>query len=164
MGARVLILLGSLVLVAACDSPGPIAPTEIIPPVVVPPTPGLPGPSGPVSNPVITPDTPVEGMVDGTYPACFQNWDATGHCRHYDFVAGSDGLVVATLTWAGPSRELYDPDVFLVAPDGGWEFAKDAWPEKHVTIPARSGLTYRVVVMSYGATELSFVLLVRVQS
>jgi hypothetical protein len=78
-------------------------------------------------------------------------------------VAGSDGPVVATLTWAGPSRGLYDPDVFLVAPDGGWEFTKDAWPEKHVTIPAHSGLTYRVIVMSYGATELSFVLLVRVQ-
>lgn len=163
MGSRVLILFGSLVLVAACDSPGPIAPAAIIPPAAAPPTSGS-GPSGPSSNPMIAPDTLVKGIVDGTYPDCFPGWDATGHCRQYDFVAGSDGLVVATLTWSGPSRGLHDPDVFLVAPDGAWEYTKDAWPEKHVTIRVRSGLTYRVVVMSYGGTELSFSLLVRVQS
>ena len=79
-------------------------------------------------------------------------------------MAATDGLVVATLTWAGPSRgQLYNPYVFLAAPDGGWEYTKYAWPEKHVTIPARSGLTYGVVVMSSGG-EVSFGLLVDVQT
>lgn len=164
MGPHVRILFGSLVLVAACDSHGPIVPTAVTPRTPAAPGAGSSGPSGPTSNPVIPSDTLVEGTVDGSYPDCFTNWDATGHCRQYNFVAAADGLVVATLTWAGPSRGVYDPDVFLVAPDGAWEYADDAWPEKHVRIRVRSGQTYRVVVMSYGATELSFGLVVKVQS
>jgi hypothetical protein len=164
MGSRVLALFGSLGLAAACDSRGPIAPTPVNSITVAPQPPDASGPSVGRSNPAIAEGTTVESTVNGGDPVCFPNWDATGHCRQYDFVAASDGLVVATLTWAGPSRGLYDPDVFLVAPDGRWEYTKDAWPEKQVTIPARSGLTYRVVVMSYGASELSFALLVDVQS
>jgi hypothetical protein len=112
---------------------------------------------------MIAAGTLVEGAVGGTDPDCFPDWDATGRCRAYAFVPAADGMVVATLTWAGPSRGLYDPDVFLVAPDGEWEYATDAWPEKHVTMHARAGLTYHVVVLSYGASELSFGLLVDVR-
>ena len=164
MGPHVRILLGALVLAAACDSHGPTAPTAEMPRTPAGPTSGSSGPSGPTSNPAIAPNTLVEGTVDGSYLECFPDWDATGHCRQYNFVANVDGIVVATLTWVGPSRGLYDPDVFLVGPDGAWEYAADAWPEKHVGIRVRNGLTYRVVVMSYGATELSFGLVVRVES
>jgi len=164
MGPYVRIFFCSLVLVAACDSRVPTVPTAVTPRTPAAPSSGSSGPSGPTSNPVIAPDTLVEGAVDGSYPNCFTNWDATGHCRQYNFVADADGLVVATLTWAGPSRGVYDPDIFLVAPDGAWEYADDAWPEKHVRIRVRRGETYRVVVMSYGTTELSFDLILRVQS
>jgi len=72
-------------------------------------------------------------------------------------------VIVATLTWTGPSRGQYDPEVFLAAPDGNWDLAPTAWPEKHVTIGVRGGVTYRVVVMSYGDAELKFGLRVDVQ-
>ena len=168
MDWRVLILCGLLVLAAGCDSPRPSAPTPIVPPPSPPtavPTPnGAAGPFGPASNPVIAAGALIEGTVTGDDPVCFYNWDATGHCRQFDFVSASDGVITATLTWTGPSRGLlYDPDVFLAAPDVGWEYARDAWPEKHVTIRARSGVTYRVVVMSYGESELRFGLRVDVQ-
>ena len=95
---------------------------------------------------------------------CFYNWDATGHCRQFDFVSTSDGEIVATLTWTGPSRgKLFDPTLFLAAPDGYLDSDQDAWPEKHVTIGVRSGVTYRVVVMSYGEAEFTFGLRVDVQ-
>ena len=156
MNSRVLIVCGSLMLAAGCDRP--LAPTAIVPPTstAVPAPPGVAGPFGPGPNPAIAAGALIEGTVTGSDPVCFPNWDATGHCRQFDFVAASDGAIVATLTWTGPSRGLYDPDVFLAAPDGQWDFAQDAWPEKHVTLGARSGVTYRVVVMSYGTSELSF--------
>jgi hypothetical protein len=65
--------------------------------------------------------------------------------------------------WAGPSRGLYDPDIFLVAPDGGWTYASDAWPEKHVQLPVKSGNIYRVVVLSYGPALQAFVLNLKVR-
>jgi hypothetical protein len=171
MDWRVLILCGSLVLAAGCDSPRPFAPTLIVPPppppTVVPPasppSTGAAGPFGPASNPVIAAGVLIEGTVTGDDSVCFPNWDATGHCRQYDFMAASDGVIAATLTWTGPSRGLYDPEVFLAAPDGRWDYAPDAWPEKHVTIGVRGGVTYRVVVMSYGESELSFGLRVDLQ-
>jgi hypothetical protein len=171
MNSRVLILCGSLMLATGCDSPRLFSPTALVPPAPTPPpiaTPpppsGAAGPFGPASNPVIAAGALIEDTVTGDDPVCFYNWDATGHCRQFDFVSASDGVITATLTWTGPSRGLlYDPDVFLAAPDGQWDFAHDAWPEKHVTIRARSGVTYRVVVMSYGDAELRFGLRVDVQ-
>jgi hypothetical protein len=166
MNSRVLIVCGSLMLAAGCDSPRQFAPTAIVPPpppAAVPAPTGAAGPFGPASNPVIAAGVLVQGTVTGDDPVCFPNWDATGHCRQYDFVAASDGVIAATFTWTGPSRGLYDPDVFLAAPDGQWDFAQDGWPEKHVTIRARNGVTYRVVVMSYGESELGFGLRVDVQ-
>ena len=170
MNSRVLIVCSSLMLAAGCDSPRLFAPTAIAPPPVPPPPTAVPapttgaGPFGPASNPAIADGTLIENTVTGADPVCFYNWDATGHCRQFDFVAALDGAIVATLTWTGPSRGLlYDPDVFLAAPDGQWEFARDAWPEKHVTMRAISGGIYRVVVMSYGESELSFGLRVDVR-
>jgi hypothetical protein len=170
MNSRVLIVCGSLMLAAGCDLPRPFAPTvnaPPLPPTAVPPPPlpptGAAGPFGPASNPVIAAGVLIQGTVTGDDSVCFPNWDATGHCRQFDFVSAADGVIAATLTWTGPSRGQYDPDVFLAAPDGYWDFAPAAWPEKHVTIRARSGVTYRVVVMSYGESELSFGLRVDVQ-
>ena len=165
MNSRVLIMCGSLMLATACDSPRPFAPTVIVPPqsTAVPAPTGAAGPFGPSSNPAIAAGTLIEGTVTGADLVCFPNWDASGHCRQFDFVAASDGVIVATLTWTGPSRGQYDPEVFLAAPDGNWDLAPTAWPEKHVTIGVRGGVTYRVVVMSYGDAELKFGLRVDVQ-
>jgi hypothetical protein len=166
MNSRVLIVCGSLMLAAGCDSPRTFAPTVIVPPpppTAVPAPTGAAGPLGPASNPAIAAGTLIEGTVTKADPVCFPNWDSSGHCRQYDFVAASDGVIVATLTWTGPSRGLYDPDVFLAAPDGSWDVAQAGWPEKHVTIAVRSGVTYRVVVMSYGESEFTFGLRVDVQ-
>jgi hypothetical protein len=103
------------------------------------------------------------GTVSGNDPACFHSWDASGHCKQYDLVAPADGKLVVTMRWAGPSRGLYDPDVFLVAPDGGWTYGSDAWPEKHVSLPIKSGQTYRIVVLSYGPLLQIFTLILDVQ-
>ena len=167
MNSRVLIVCGSLMLAAGCDAPRPFAPTLIVPPppptAVPPPPTGAAGPFGPASNPVIAAGTLIEDTATKADPVCFPNWDSSGHCRQYDFVAAADGVIVATLTWTGPSRGPYDPDVFLAAPDGNWDVAQSAWPEKHVSIRVRSGVTYRVVVMSYGEAEFTFGLRVDVQ-
>ena len=50
----------------------------------------------------------------------------------------------------GASRGLYDPDVFLVEPTGAWVVSQGGSPEKHASLLATNGLTYRIVVMSYG--------------
>ena len=53
----------------------------------------------------------------------------------------------ATLTWDGPSRGVYDPELFLVAPDGGWVYPRMPGPNG-TSFSGSSGLTYRIVVMA----------------
>ena len=158
---RSMMVLGPVLLAVACNSALPIAPTTVQPPATLPAGTASTPPNGPavIVGTRVSAGTPVEGTIDERDPACFYNWDATGLCRQFDVTAAADGRLVATLTWPGPSRGLlYDPDVFLVAPNGLWVYSQDQWPEKHATLPATSGLTYRIVVMSYGQAPLPFVL------
>jgi hypothetical protein len=166
--------LCSLLMASACDRTTAVLPTA--PTTTVNPPPATPTGNGPTPIPATTiaadggwtcgdgeGDLCVEGSSSGDDPTCFHAWDASGHCKQYNLVAAADGALLTTMRWAGPSRALYDPDVFLVAPDGGWTYASDAWPEKHVRLPVKSGNTYRIVVLSYGPALQAFALNLKVQ-
>jgi hypothetical protein len=157
-------VLAGAVTVTACQSGVPTAPAV----VQRPPETGTRGardPSGPALVPgtSITAGTAVEGIIDGRDPECFPNWDATGHCRQYDVTAPSDGLMLATLQWSEPRRGLFDPDVFLVAPDGVWVYAPDGSGAKQAGLSVKAGLVYHVVVLSYGTEPQAFKLTVGLQ-
>jgi hypothetical protein len=158
---------------AACNSThpaSPTAPSDTQPPAVAPRG------SGPLPIPgtAIAPDGrwPCENgdgdlcVEDATIttndPACFVDWDASGLCKQYDVIAREDLNLLVAMRWAGPSRGLHDPDVFVVAPDGRWDYAPDAWPEKHVSLPVKGGQTIRIVVLSYGS-PLQFTLVLKMQ-
>jgi hypothetical protein len=170
---RLVACLGFILAAAACGSTYPAGPT----------TPG--NTRAPSSAPKGTGPLPIPGTAiaaDGRWPcengdgdlcveggtitqndpACFVDWDASGLCKQYDLVAREDSELLVAMRWNGPSRGLYDPDVFLVAADGRWEYAPDAWPEKHVSLAVRSGQTIRIVVLSYGS-PLQFSLVLKTQ-
>jgi hypothetical protein len=158
---RLIPALGFVLLAAACEW-GPMTTPTTVSPVTGTPiaSPADPSNPAPIPGTSVSAGTLVEGTIDDGDPVCFPSWDSSGHCRQFDLTARADGKVLATLTWAGPSRGLlYDPDLFLVAPDGTRAYSQDAWPEKHVDLPARSGLTYRIVVISYGSSALAFALI-----
>ena len=147
-----------ILLLAACapatptsSSPFRAAPSSSTP--VVPPTTTVPSPD---RGPTLLPGTPISGgvrtevTVEGTDTGCFRDWDASGHCRQFNFVAPADGTMRVTLELPSRSRGLYDPEAFLVTPDRTWDVTFDPWPVRHVSMPVKSGLTYHVVVMSYG--------------
>jgi hypothetical protein len=84
----------------------------------------------------------IEGTVTGDDPVCFYNWDATGHCRQFDVVAASDGVIVATLTWTGTfSRAALRPRRIPGSAGRRVGICAGCLAEKHVTIRARSGVT-----------------------
>jgi hypothetical protein len=98
----------------------------------------------------ITAGQVVTGIVESDDPVCFPNWDSSGHCRQYELTASIDGTLVATLTWPGASRGLWDPDLFLVTPDQSWIWAGELRPGKRGSIPVSRGASYRLVILSYG--------------
>ena len=158
MTTRLAAVLGSVLLVAACDSGLSGIPTPV-PQNAGTPVQGSPGGGPtPIMGTSVRAGTPIEGTIDTGDPACFQSWDATGRCRQFDLTAFGDGRLLATLRWTEPSRGLYDPDVFIVAPTGAWEYSVGDWPEKQTSLAATKGLTYRIVVMSYGPSAQAFVL------
>jgi hypothetical protein len=171
MTIRTLLGLVAILFSTACERNLPTAPTTsggfpTTPPAPMPTPPSAVAPgSSPdrISGTPIPLDVVIVGTVLGSDPGCFQNWDSSGRCRQYDITAPADGTLSATLKWAGPSRDLYDPDLFLVAPDGRWELAPVGYPEKQVSLGARAGGAYRAVVLSYSASPLEFELLVRIQ-
>jgi hypothetical protein len=59
-------------------------------------------------------------------------------------------MLRVTLELPSPSRGMYDPEAFLVTPDGAWDYTFDPWPVRHVSVAAKNGLAYHIVVMSYG--------------
>ena len=99
----------SLVFLAACGSANPTSPSAFRPaasssaPVVPPPT------TGPNQGPYLLPGTPIsvgvrtEVTVEGTDTGCFPNWDSSGHCRQFNFVAPADGMLRVTLELPSPS-------------------------------------------------------------
>ena len=153
---RLIAAVGAICLMTACGSGSPTAPTTITLSRTWSPT-GNPG-GGPdaIAAATVAVGTLVEGSIDGDDPVCFRNWDASGHCRQFDVTVPADGRLLVTLRWIGSPRGLYDPDVFLVAPDGAWAYSDQGWPEKYVTLSARRSLTYGIVVMAYGPSAQPF--------
>jgi hypothetical protein len=166
---RLMAATGLAFLVASCDDRIPVSPSQtppstgpiifqqapaVVPPAVVPPTgvptgPSTPGPVGP-SGTVLVPGQSIEGTVGDKDPVCFPNWDSSGHCRQFDITVRGDGILRALVEWTGPTRGVGNSEVFLVPPDGSWTYAADEWPEKRVSLSVHEGLTYHVVLISYG--------------
>ena len=150
--------LGIVFLAVACDSGVSGLPTPVSQNAGTPVQGSPGGGPTPVMGTSVRAGMPIEGTIGAGDPPCFQSWDKTGLCRQFDLTAPGDGTLLATLRWTGPSRGLYDPDVFLVAPTGAWEYSVGDWPEKQTSLAATKGLTYRIVVMSYGPSAQAFVL------
>ena len=152
---RLITVAGLVFLVTACDSGLPTAPTAAANvPQSTGTSPGVvntsePGPV-PIVGSAISPGSRIEATVEDGDPRCFPNWDSSGRCRQFDVTMTADGTLVATLTGSGPSRGGWNPDVFLAAPDGRWMYPDLQWPANRVSWLAEGGVTYRVVVLSYG--------------
>jgi hypothetical protein len=153
--------LTAVISVAACGSQTPTAPSANPQPVSG--SPAQPAGSGPapISGTPIVAGALIRGIVGPGDPECFPNWDASGHCRQFDFTASSDGTFRATLKWDGPSRGLYDPELFLISPDGAWDYSDDPWPERRLSFHGSTGQTYRLVVIGY-QSPLAFEIVVEV--
>jgi hypothetical protein len=57
---------------------------------------------------------------------------------------------------------VYDPELFLVSPDGAWVYSEDPWPERHLTFRGSLGQIYRIVVIGYRPPQ-EFEVLVELQ-
>lgn len=154
--------LTAVVLAAACESRTPTAPSANPQPSVVPPAQPTGSGPAPISGSPIVAGSLTQGTVESGDPVCFSNWDSSGHCRQFDFTASSDATLRATLTWEGPSRGLYDPELFVVSPNGAWVYSEDLWPERHLIFHGSTGQTYRIVVIGYHLPQ-GFEVLVEVQ-
>ena len=159
---RLAVTLTAGVLAAACGSWSPTAPSATpqasatLPPVQSAGS----GPAAITGSPIIV-GSSVQGTVEPRDPVCFPNWDSSGHCRQFDLTAPSDGTLNATLEWEGPSIGTYDPELFVISPDGAWVYAQDPWPGRQVSFQGSTGKTYRIVVIGY-QLPLTFEVLVEV--
>ena len=144
-----LIAIAAIVLTSGCDS-NPVRPTAT---PAEPPTPVVntteSGPVPIVGTPIQHGQT-VDVTVGSTAPTCFLNWDSTARCRQFDFTSPRDGTLVATLFLRAPSRASDNPDVIIVGPDGDWRAPDFGWPENRAQMLAKEGMSYRIVVLSYG--------------
>jgi hypothetical protein len=152
---KALLIALSLAFVTACDSERPsvlTGPTPVPPPPIVPPAPMPPRETGPVRmNPMpLSPDANVDVTVRHDDPHCFVNWDSTGVCRQFEVTMSTDGTLVATVMHPVPDRGLWNPEVFIAAPNGDWNPPEYAATANRVSMQAKAGLTYLVVVISYG--------------
>ena len=151
------LILAAVVLSAACESRGPTAPSANPQPSAVPPAqPTGDGPA-PISGTPIVAGSLVQGTVEAGDPVCFPNWDSSGHCRQFDLTASSDGTLRATLTWEGLSLGGYDPELFVISPDGAWVYSP-----RHLSFRGSTGQTYRIVVIGYQLPQ-AFEVIVEVQ-
>jgi hypothetical protein len=57
---------------------------------------------------------------------------------------------------------VYDPELFVISPDGAWVYAEDSWPERHLSFRGSAGQTYRIMVIGYQPPQ-KFEVLVEVQ-
>jgi len=163
--------LTAIALSAACGSLPPTAPSAT--PLTQPPGSGpaptatpLTQPPGsgpvPIASTSIVSGSLVHSTVERNDPVCFPIWDSGGHCRQFDLTASSDATLRVTLRWEGPSRGVYDPELFLVSLNGSWVYAEDPWPERHLDFHGRAGQTYRILVIGYQPPQ-PFDLVVEVQ-
>jgi hypothetical protein len=151
---KALLIAVSFMLLTGCDSDRPSLPTG---PTTVPAGPvSVPVPAGRETGPVrinptpLAPGAKLDVTVRADDPHCFVNWDATGACRQFEVTMPADGTLVATMTLPGPDRGLWNPDVFIAAPNGEWLEHEFGRPTTTVSMPAHAGLSYLIVVMSYG--------------
>ena len=135
-------------------------PTTAVAPGVLGPVPGA-GPFYTATATAVSDGSVVTSAVEATDPVCFPNWDSRGHCRQYELTASIDGKLVVTLSWPPPSRGVYDPELFLIAPDESWIYADDVPPNRRGTLPIARGGKYRIVVIAYGAFPDRFELAVK---
>lgn len=151
---KLLLTAASLVVLAACDSGRrsfTTGPTTLSPPPVA-----SPGPVGREPGPIrmnptpLTPGASVDVTILADDPQCFPNWDSTGRCRQFEVTLPTDGTLVASVTLPVPDRGWWNPEVFIAAPDGDWREPEYGRTANSVSMSARAGLTYLVVVISYG--------------
>ena len=157
--------LGSVLLAAACDSGLSGFPTPV--PQRRHAHPGHPGHSARRrANPYHGHEHPGGHLIEGTVHLAIRHAFKLGRDRPVSSIrpdgadrreVGCDARMDRTFSWPVP------PYVFLVAPSGAWVVSQGGWPEKHVSLPATNGLTYRIVVMSYGPSAQAFVLRVDLQ-
>jgi hypothetical protein len=95
----------------------------------------------------------VSGTIGARDPVCYPNWDSSGRCQQFDLTAPADGTLHVTLTWEGPSRGVYDPELFVRTASGAWVYSEDMWPERHARFPMTAGASCRIVVIGYGSAQ-----------
>jgi hypothetical protein len=154
--------LAAVVLSAACESRTPTGPSANPQPSAVPPAQPTGSGPAPISGTPVVAGSRVEAIVEASDPVCFPNWDSSGHCRQFDLTASSDGTLRATLRWEGPSRGVYDPELFVVSPDGAWVYSEDPGPERRLSFRGSIGQTYRIMVIGYQPPQ-AFEVFVEVQ-
>lgn len=154
---KLITLLGIAIAASACQlSSQPGVPTPTPASAVAPPF-------GPGTGPAPIPGTPisagqtVNASIKSTDVHCWDNWDRNAACRQFDFAAPTDGRLVATLTWEGPDRGMYNPELILVSPDGSYVCCEQSGMTRGGQFPVKGGLTYRILVLSY-ADALDFAL------
>ena len=150
------LVISLVLLTVRCDSRRtlilPTAPSQSPAAAAAPPSFGpVPG-TGPgyTAATAVSNGTVVASAIEATDPVCFPNWDSTGRCRQYELTASINGTLVVTLTWPPPSRGIYDPELFLIAPDQSWIYADIVRPNRRGTIQIARGGKYRIVVLAYG--------------
>jgi hypothetical protein len=57
---------------------------------------------------------------------------------------------------------VYDPELFVISPDGTWEYSGGWWPERYVSLHVSTGQTVRILVIGYQPPQ-PFEVLVEVQ-
>ena len=137
----------------ACDSRVPLSfpsgPTPAQTGAVGPPQPVLNGPRLLPAVAIALGQTVTEA-IESSDARCFPAWDATGRCRQYEVTVAADSTLIATLVGSSPSRGEYNTELFLVTAEGDWRDATHTWPERQVSMPAKSGQSFRLLVLSYG--------------
>jgi hypothetical protein len=128
------------------------------------PAPGpQPNPSpSPIAGTTITPGQSITDKIAIEAPHCFEQWDATARCRQFDLATPSVGILTARLIWTRLPDE-WDPELFLVRPDGRRVWAPDGPAPKSATISVEAGTIYRIVILSYRSSAQHFKLSTELQ-
>jgi hypothetical protein len=151
---KALLVAASALYLAACDFGSSrllTGPTALPRPPVEAPVAG-PRTDGPTRvNPTpLAPGSTVDVTVLQDDPRCFYNWDATGACRQFEVTMPADGDLVAEVMLPLPDRGFWNPEVFLVDPYGNWNDPEHYPTTNLVRMRGEAGLTYLVVLISYG--------------
>jgi len=147
---RLVLVVCTMLLTLACQDRQPswLPTTPTAPPTAPSPAPAPNQGPSPITGTAISIGQSVNGRVEGDAPHCFQNWDSSALCRQFDLVTPSSGSLRVELTWAHVNG-AWDPDLFLVRPNGDSVWAGEAPTPRSATISVEAGLVYRIVILSY---------------